>query len=68
MSFMKCICGTRGGNRTPNRWIWNPELYQLSYTRVCDEIQLCAPEALKLELAEGFEPPTDGLQNRCSTN
>ncbi len=55
--------GTPGGNRTPNRRIWNPKLYQLSYRRV-----RMRKNAEIMELAEGLEPPTYGLQNRCSTN
>ncbi len=31
------ICGTLGGNRTPNRQIWNLQLYQLSYRRTADD-------------------------------
>jgi hypothetical protein len=35
------ICGTAGGNRTPNRQIWNLQLYQLSYRRTdSDNIEI----------------------------
>ena len=59
--------GVDDGDRTRDHWSHSPVLYQLSYIHH-HRILGCRKRGKDIKVArlEGIEPPTDGLEIRCS--